>query len=69
MQQAISSASFVTKSSERREFNLCITMDTWLAAVKWKLHLINSRLTKLQLIVKANVGRKVDSQQLTTTVS
>lgn len=70
MQHAISSASFVTKSSERREFNLCITMDTWLAAVKWKLHLINnSRLTKLQLIVKANVGRKVDSQQLTTTVS
>lgn len=76
MQQAISSASFVTKSSEKRaalEYNLCITLDTWMAAVKWKLqlghHLINSQLTKLQLTVKANVRRKVDRQQLTTTVS
>lgn len=76
MQQAISSASFVTKSSENRaalQYNLCITMDTWMAAVKWKLqlrhHLINSLPTKLQLAVKANVRRKVDRQQLTTTVS
>lgn len=78
MQQAISSASFVTKSSEKRaapqySYNLCITLDTWMTAVKWKLqlghHLINSQLTKLQLTVKANVRRKVDRQQLTTTVS